>query len=207
MLPSIFLCTILYATIAVTRASNILVFMPLPFKSHIRGFQPLFEELTYRGHNVTVVSSYPQNRQIANYTDIGPFIIKEHERNVMDSIDKNFVTSVFAVWDIGLQFSEVLTHKSMEDFLQTNSNSFDLVIIESCCQEYTVALGHKYNAPVINLAPAMIWSSISKWLHVPSTFSYIPNVLLQTTSNMSFIQRLKNTITGVLQLLGIQAFA
>lgn len=112
----------------------------------------------------------------------------------------NFLTSVFSVWDIGLKFSEVLTHKSMEEFLRTNSDSFDLVIIESCCQEYTVALGHKYNAPVINLAPAMIWSSISKWLHVPSTFSYIPNVLLKTTSNMSFIQRLKNTITGILQL-------
>lgn len=81
MLPSIFIYTIsiiFCAAIAITRASNILVFMPLPFKSHIRGFQPLFEELTHRGHNVTVVSSYPQNRQIANYTDIGPFIIKGH---------------------------------------------------------------------------------------------------------------------------------
>lgn len=118
----------------------------------------------------------------------------------MDSIDKNFLTSVFSVWDTGLKFSEVLTHKSMKEFLLTNSDSFDLVIIESCCQEYTVALGHKYNAPVINLAPAMIWSSISKWLHVPSTFSYIPNILLNTASNMSFIQRLKNTVIGILQL-------
>uniref|UniRef100_A0A2S2PGE8 Ecdysteroid UDP-glucosyltransferase n=1 Tax=Schizaphis graminum TaxID=13262 RepID=A0A2S2PGE8_SCHGA len=77
MLPNIFLCTISCAVIAITRVSNILVFMPMPFKSHIRGFQPLFEELTHRGHNVTVVSSYPQNRQIANYTDIGPFFINE----------------------------------------------------------------------------------------------------------------------------------
>uniref|UniRef100_A0A2H8TJX5 UDP-glucuronosyltransferase 2C1 n=1 Tax=Melanaphis sacchari TaxID=742174 RepID=A0A2H8TJX5_9HEMI len=202
MLPSIlFLSTISFAVIVVTSASNILVFMPMPFKSHIRGFQPLFEELAHRGHNVTVVSSYPQNRQIANYTDIGPFYIKELERNVMEMINKNFVMSALSVWDLGLKLSKVLTHKSMVDFFQTTSDSFDLVLIESCCQEYTVALGHKFNAPVINLAPAMIWNSISKWLHVPSTFSYIPNIFLETESdNMSFTQRLKNTIIGIMQL-------
>ncbi|XP_060876406.1 UDP-glycosyltransferase UGT4-like isoform X1 [Metopolophium dirhodum] len=200
MLPSMFFCTIACAAITIARASNILVFMPMPFKSHVRGYQPLFEELSRRGHNVTVVSSYPQNRQITNYTDIGPFISKDHERNVMEMMNMNFVTSALSVWDIGVKFSEVLTHKSMVDFLQTNSVSFDLVMIETCCQEYTVALGHKFNAPVINLVPAMLWSTNSKWIHVPSTFSYIPNILLGITSDMSFTQRLKNTITGVLQL-------
>lgn len=78
MLPSMFFCAIACTVIAVARASNILVFMPMPFKSHFRGFQPLFEELSRRGHNVTVVSSYPQNRQIANYTEIGPFVYKDH---------------------------------------------------------------------------------------------------------------------------------
>ncbi|XP_029346054.1 2-hydroxyacylsphingosine 1-beta-galactosyltransferase isoform X2 [Acyrthosiphon pisum] len=195
-----FFCTIACAAITIARASNILVFMPMPFKSHVRGFQPLFEELSRRGHNVTVVSSYPQNRQIANYTDIGPFISKNHERNVMEMVNMNFVTSALSVWEVGVKFSKILTHKAMVDFLQTNSVSFDLVIIETCCQEYTVALGHKFNAPVINLVPTMLWSSISKWIHVPSTFSYIPNVLLEITSDMSFTQRLKNTITGVLQL-------
>lgn len=116
-------------------------------------------------------------------------------------MDKNLVTSVMSVWNIGITFSNILSQKSVVNFLQTNSDSFDLIMIESCCQEYTVALGHKFNAPVINLVPAMIWSSISKWLHVPSTFSYIPNILLQeTTSDMSFTKRLKNTIIGVMQL-------
>ncbi|XP_022181877.1 UDP-glucuronosyltransferase 2C1-like isoform X2 [Myzus persicae] len=200
MLPSMFFCTIACAIIAVVKASNILVFMPIPFRSHFHGFQPLFEELSHRGHNVTVVSSFPQNRQIANYTDIGPFVSKEHERNAMDMMGKNFLTSTLTVWKLGVTFTKVLKHKSMVDFLQTNSDSFDLVMIESCCQEYTVVLGHKFSAPIIKLQPTMLWSSISKWIHVPSTFSYIPNTFLETTSDMSFTQRLKNTITGVLQL-------
>jgi len=73
-------------------------------------------------------------------------------------------------------------------------------MIETFCQEYTVAIGHKFNAPVINLAPAMIWGSISKWIHVPSTFSYIPDSFVKTANEMSFVERLKNTVTGVMQL-------
>lgn len=113
----------------------------------------------------------------------------------------NFITSVQIKWRLGVQLSEtVMSHKIMKEFIQSNSNSFELVLVESFCQEYTVAMGHKFNAPVINLAPATIWGSISKWLHVPSTFSYIPDLCLKSANDMSFIERLKNTITGIMQL-------
>lgn len=68
---------LLCAPAAVTGGTaNILVFVPMPVKSHFRGFQPLFEELARRGHNVTVVSSYPLDSPVANYTDVGPFVTK-----------------------------------------------------------------------------------------------------------------------------------
>ncbi|XP_060866657.1 UDP-glycosyltransferase UGT4-like isoform X2 [Metopolophium dirhodum] len=202
MLRSMFICSVLCiaACTIVTRAANILVFMPLPIKSHFRGFQPLFEELAHRGHNVTVASSFPLDRQIVNYTDIGPFINKERVRNVMELVHMNFVTSVQMKWDLGIRFSDVvMSHENMKKFVQSNSDSFDLVMIETFSQEYTIAMGHKFNAPVINLAPAMPWVSISKWLHNPSTFSYIPDVCLHSTGDMGFVDRLKNTITGLMQ--------
>jgi glucuronosyltransferase len=80
MWPSWFFCSAVLCIAACTtvaRAANILVFMPLPIKSHFRGFQPLFEELAHRGHNLTVASSFPLDRPIANYTDIGPFVNKD----------------------------------------------------------------------------------------------------------------------------------
>lgn len=42
----------------------------MPFKSHFSGFQPLFKELANRGHNVTVLSTFPLKKPLANYTDI-----------------------------------------------------------------------------------------------------------------------------------------
>lgn len=112
----------------------------------------------------------------------------------------NFVTSVQLKWNLGVKLSEtVMSHGNMKKFVQSSSDSFDLVMIETFCQEYTVAMGHKFNAPVINLSSAMLWVSISKWLHVPSTFSYIPDLCLQSTSVMGFVERFKNTITGLMQ--------
>lgn len=60
----------LFAIITITKCANILVFAPMPFKSHFRGFQPLFKELASRGHNLTVVSTFPLQKTLTNYTDI-----------------------------------------------------------------------------------------------------------------------------------------
>lgn len=122
-------------------------------------------------------------------------------RNIMELVDLNFFTSVPMQWNLGVELSDlIMSHRNMKQFVQSDSYSFDLVMIETFCQEYTVTIGHKFNAPVINLAPAMIWPSVSKWLHVPSTFSYIPNSFLITAKDISFVERLKNTVTGVMQL-------
>jgi len=60
----------LFTLITATQSANILVFAPMPFKSHFRGFQPLFKELASRGHNLTVVSTFPLKIPTPNYTDI-----------------------------------------------------------------------------------------------------------------------------------------
>lgn len=118
----------------------------------------------------------------------------------MDVVNMNFVTSVMSTWNLGEKLSKIMSNKNLQKFIRSNSNTFDLVMVESCFQEYTVVLGHKFNAPVIFLTPAMMWSSVSKWLHVPSSFSYIPNVIFGRSIEMDFVERLKNTVTGAMQL-------
>jgi len=113
----------------------------------------------------------------------------------------NFMTSVQLKWELGIELAElVMSHSDMKRFVHSDSNSFDLVMIETFCQEYSVAIGHKFNAPVINLVPAMVWASVSKWLHVPATFSYIPDSCLKSAPDMSFVERLENTVAGAMQL-------
>ncbi|XP_022164035.1 UDP-glucuronosyltransferase 2C1-like isoform X1 [Myzus persicae] len=200
LLPLLLLPTVLSPPAAL--AANILAFMPMPLKSHFGGFQPMFEELARRGHNVTVVSSFPlANRRVPNYTDVDVTPEKGlPEIDVMHLMDINFVMTVTTRWFFARLLSAQMEQATLIDFLRSEDNSFDLVMIESFLQEYTVALGHKYNAPVVNLSPAMVWVSASKWTHLPSTFSYIPDCCIGVTDDMSFVDRLKNTIAGLIQM-------
>jgi glucuronosyltransferase len=51
-------------------AARILGLFPMPGRSHIAVNVALVKELAYRGHDVTVVSPYPENNTIPNYKDI-----------------------------------------------------------------------------------------------------------------------------------------
>lgn len=62
------LLALIYASVVIS--SNILVFVPSPWKSHITSFQPLFLELAYRGHNVTVVSKFTVKNPPPNYRQV-----------------------------------------------------------------------------------------------------------------------------------------
>uniref|UniRef100_A0A2S2PG58 UDP-glucuronosyltransferase n=1 Tax=Schizaphis graminum TaxID=13262 RepID=A0A2S2PG58_SCHGA len=183
-------------------AANILAFMPMPLKSHFGGFQPMLEELARRGHNVTVVSAFPlTGRRVPNYTDVDvmpPQGVPDF--NVMHLVNSNFMISVMNRWFFANLLSSQLEHPNLKEFVRSEDNSFDLVIIESFLQEYTVAIGHKFNAPIVNLSPSMIWVSASKWLHSPATFSYVPDCCIGVTDDMSFVERLKNTIVGLMEM-------
>lgn len=77
---------LLYFYVRAIRSSNILVFIPSPWKSHILSFQPLFSELVNRGHNLTVVSKFAVQNPSQNYTQIVPsyeFDIDESKINLI----------------------------------------------------------------------------------------------------------------------------
>lgn len=52
------------------QSAKILIMYPSPSKSHLVIGQAVSKELARRGHKVTVVSSYPLDKQIDNYRDI-----------------------------------------------------------------------------------------------------------------------------------------
>jgi len=58
--------------VRVISSSNILIFLPSPWKSHIIAFHPLFVELANRGHNVTVISKFLVKNPPPNLTQLIP---------------------------------------------------------------------------------------------------------------------------------------
>lgn len=57
-------------SVLVLEGANILVVLPIPWYSHTNTFMPIFKELATRGHNITMVSPFPQSEAIPNWTDL-----------------------------------------------------------------------------------------------------------------------------------------
>jgi len=57
-------------SVAMTSGAKVLGVFPFPSRSHLIVQKALMFELARRGHEVTVVSSFPENKDIPNYTDI-----------------------------------------------------------------------------------------------------------------------------------------
>lgn len=85
----------------------------------------------------------------------------------------------------------------VQKFINEDQSTFDLVIVESFFQECAVALGHKYDAPVISIVPVTPWVSVSRWSANPWDFSYIKDFMLDGGKFMDFWERFFNTYIGL----------
>lgn len=53
-----------------SNAANILGVFPIPGRSHWVVYESLMKALVARGHNVTVITAFPQKSPLVNYTEI-----------------------------------------------------------------------------------------------------------------------------------------
>lgn len=90
----------------------------------------------------------------------------------------------------------VLESKGLQTILQSNA-SFDLVIQISFSSEPLLGIAHRYNAPVIGFSTVGPTEFLSPILRYPSEYSYVPNISLPFLDEMTFFQRIINTLLGL----------
>lgn len=89
-----------------------------------------------------------------------------------------------------------ISSPEVQAFINNDQSTFDLVVVESFFQECTVALGHKYGAPVIRIIPVAPWVTHFLQAANPSDFSYIKDFKLDGGKSLDFHSRLLNTLFG-----------
>lgn len=90
-----------------------------------------------------------------------------------------------------------VSSEEVQKFIKEDRSKFDLVIVESFFQECTVAMGHKYGAPVISIIPLAPWVTQSLQAANPLDFSYIKDFKLNAGKSIDFSYRLLNTLFGL----------
>lgn len=97
-------------------------------------------------------------------------------------------------WFIWPTFTENTINKpSVMKLIHSEGLQFDLVLFENFFHECFVAIGHKFNAPVVQLFPSTPNAGIAQRHGNPYDGSYIPDINSGFSDDMSFMERLTNT--------------
>lgn len=116
--------------------SRILGMFPLHAKSHHMMFDALMKGLARRGHQVDVVSPFPQKKPYPNLTDIIvlPLYMPRFVNNMTYDSFRSMAGGLvhFVATETGNRICEGLSHPKMLDLIQNPPNDppYDLVLTE-----------------------------------------------------------------------------
>lgn len=195
----------LFSIYSAVNGANILAVFPLPLYSHTNTFMVALKALVVHGHNITMVSPYPQKKALTNWTDI--VLSKTAFDQVLDEAIRDFShKSVYSVipdfWKFCANILEqAYQDKTFQKFIREDNMNFDLVITEPFfAHESLVAFGHKYNAPVIGLYPLTL-SAWATYMTSNPLSTFIPHFRSAYSDEMTFFERLDNTFLNILELI------
>ncbi|CAH0388444.1 unnamed protein product [Bemisia tabaci] len=186
---------------------KILFALPMPNKSHFTTNRVLAEELVRRGHDVTVVTAFPQNgtnyREIMIDMKVFEAVFAGNRELYKKYAKLNPFESLIHRWNVIPRTLDVaLSTDAMQSIIHS-TDQYDVIMTDlSFYQSCIVALGHKFNAPVINISPTAPSSYAASVSGNPIPFSVVPSKWAALPGGMKFFDRVFNTLISSWDLLG-----
>lgn len=157
--------------------------------------------LAEKGHDVTVISPFPQSKPLKNFHDVAVLgidkLIEETFPSNMLTNSQNMGTAerIKFILSFGLAMTNyTLNHEVFQNFLRTNKIQFDVVVMEVFMNEAFLGIGHYFNAPVVGFSTF----GASKWTNdmvgTPTPISYVPHLQIKFTDRMTFPERAINAL-------------
>ncbi|GJQ66028.1 hypothetical protein Trydic_g4118 [Trypoxylus dichotomus] len=189
----------LVSLVCTVNGLNVLGIFEIPVKSwHILGHE-LLVGLAKRGYNVTLISPFPVEQKIANYTHLYIDGALEHkERNIGTMLQENWRGGAISMLNIISDVVNMTLHSKMMSELLESDNKFDVIILAYMHSEAMLALSHHFDARVIAFIPFSTMPHITRLTGNSAPYSYVPLPFFGYTDEMSFLQRTMNTLVGLL---------
>ncbi|CAH1281919.1 unnamed protein product [Diabrotica balteata] len=190
---------ILSAFLILKRCSGLNVLFMITFfaPSHFLVFEPLAEELSRRGHNVTVIV----NSKISESGHFRTISIAQ------DSLKTGDLTTMTSFSGTRLdrykrpiaqaEYSKMnclrMGSNKFQNFLKEN-NTFDVIVAEVFNTNCFFGLMNIYDAPIVGLSSTDLLPWMYQWYGSPENPSYIPVLFMDYSDKMNFFQRVENTL-------------
>ncbi|XP_039451155.1 UDP-glycosyltransferase UGT5-like [Culex pipiens pallens] len=188
-----------------TESAKILGVFPTTARSHYIVASSLMKALAKKGHEVTVISPFPQKKPIENFRDVTTTKIWEAVKpltsNMLNFAQMGALDSIKKTYAFGQTVTnETLTDPAVTKLINSNE-MFDLIVLEIFMNDAMLGFVHHFNAPCV----AMSTFGASKWttdlVGTPSPPSYVPNPFLSFTDHMTFKERALNTVMSAVEIL------
>uniref|UniRef100_A0A0A9W8L6 UDP-glucuronosyltransferase n=1 Tax=Lygus hesperus TaxID=30085 RepID=A0A0A9W8L6_LYGHE len=194
-------CIVLLVGLLTTDGANILVFLPIPAKSHHSVYRPIVRELATRGHNVTYFTPFPVDEPSENLKTIllkipskAPLKKDDEAKSFLKGAqESNPVLLTLKTYLMGHMASESMVKLQEVQDLMRSKEKFDLVISAAGYGQQCVStLGHKFNAPTVQIVPVGDVSFMLDLAGAPDNPAYMMNTHSPFSDRMTFVERLRN---------------
>lgn len=181
---------------------NILGLFPHPGKSHFDAFEPLMKGLALKGHNVTVISHFPQKKLLERFADVSlsgtetPYIECFAFQDLPQGRLVKYYEPIFLARIGRESCKKAFESTKLLDFLKTEAR-FDLIIAEFFNSDCLLGFVHKFKTPLIGIGS----NSLMSWMNMRfgniDHPAYVPNNFLDHTDDLSFWERVENTLMNI----------
>lgn len=174
-------------------ALNILGIYPYQGKSHFFVFRVYLRELARQGHNVTIISHFPEQNAPPNYHDIslaGSVKPIEGELQLENSYKTIFLVGMYLV-SSGRENCEImLANKQVQDLIKKKPK-FDVVVVEQFNSDCALGVAYKFQAPVVGMMSHILMPYHYSRLGVPNNPAYVPFHFLEGGTKPTLYQRIE----------------
>ncbi|XP_025159918.1 UDP-glucuronosyltransferase isoform X2 [Harpegnathos saltator] len=176
---------------------RILGIVPFHAPSHWVMIQPLMKGLAQRGHQVDVVSHFPQRKPIPNYTDISLVGSVPEVRNNMSApevLSFNGFSMKHVTQTAGSKVCELLGHPVLQNLIKNPPQDppYDLVIIQVFMAPCYLAFGRLLKVPMVGIMTTAFHDWLNEVSGNPCNLAFIPNLFSAFKQDMNFKERFIN---------------
>lgn len=191
---------------------RILAVFPYTGKSHHYVFEPLLQQLLAKGHELTVISHFPDRNAPENRKDI--HIVKDMSKseNAVDlsefeSIPKlmGFMQTAFEgdfLYSVGVEMCHaLLTNDGVKELIEKKAE-FDVALIEQFNSDCLLGLVHKLGVPSVGITSDTLMPWHFERFGIPTNPSFVPCHHQGYGIKPNFIQTVSSFLTCAALRLG-----
>lgn len=191
---------LLLLAVSTTYGARILGVFTTSSVSHQVVFQPIWKELSLRGHDVVVITPNPlRDPKLTNLTEIDVSFLYTYPN------EQNVVTHERTHWDLLRMKSwnmrdlgGIIEHPPVADMLRNKNISFDLMIAEVFSTVVT-PFSYRFNCPLVGIASLSVLSPTHEAIGNPAHPLLHPDLTTTFGEDMTFWEKIDAVLFAIVQ--------